>query len=173
MPILLVTSGYPLSGKTTLTKDMEKYGFERISAEDIREKTFGKTIEEIRPEEEEEVWKKVLEKRDEALKKGVSVCIDSVSPDNKSRLRFLELNKNLEKTTQKALVIIYADRERLLDRGRHRDKRITEALKRIKFVEKLWQKPADFPGVKVLKYKNNSRKEYDLLFGDIVKRLSL
>lgn len=109
----VVLSGYPKSGKTTLTERLvaDHPYFARIGVDELREMLFN----EIPPcRDEYLVYSLIAETRDALLEKGYSVVIDSTAPDNVTR-EFL-LSTKIKRLNQ-MLVVLTVDREILRERN--------------------------------------------------------
>jgi len=66
---LIVLTGWPADGKSSLSKELENYGFRYIDADSIRKEIYpNKFSLEIKyPDDWENIWNKVCIRRDELL----------------------------------------------------------------------------------------------------------
>ncbi len=108
---LIVLSGYPKSGKTTiskkLTKSIEKCA--RIGSDNLRDMLFG----EVYPcRDELLIWELIKELSIKLQKKGYSVIIDSTAPGNDLRRKLLEVAID-----RKLLLVVRASEEAIRARG--------------------------------------------------------
>jgi len=109
----IVLSGYPKSGKTMLANRLiaENKSFARIGVDQLRMMLFN----EAPPcRDEFLIYFMIAEMRDDLLKKGYSVVIDSTASDNVTR-EFLTVTK--VRHVNRLLVVLNVDREVLINRS--------------------------------------------------------
>jgi len=151
MPIWnLVLSGYPGSGKTVLARRLvsEHTGFVRISVDDLRAMFYGPVQP---PKEEDFVYSSLASLRDQVLRNGRSVVIDSTAPRNVTR-EFL-LNTRVKGVVRLVIMMIVEKTEL---EGRNRARGIEGA---VKAWESVWEPPPT--RMPVFKFRNNSLTEFE------------
>lgn len=157
----MVLCGYPRSGKTTLPRRLvvDHPYFARIGVDELRRMLF----KEVPPcRDEFLVYSMIAEMRDELLKRGYSVVIDSTAPDNVTR-EFLLTTK--VKSVNRLLVVLSVKREILI-------KRNTEKFGDADPVfawDKCWENPkGDIP---IFKFKSNTIEEFNAYYARLKELL--
>jgi len=151
MPIWnIVLSGYPGSGKSVLARRLvsDNPNFVRLSVDDLRAMYFGPGEP---PKEEEFVYSTIATLRDQTLRGGRSVVIDSTAPQNSTR-DFL-LNTKVQAAIR--LVVMMIVEKEVLE-GRNRERGMQGA---VQAWDKVWEKPAG--RIPVMKFRNNSLAEFE------------
>jgi predicted kinase len=147
----LVLSGYPRSGKTTLAKRViaENPYFARIGVDELRDVLFNETYP---CRDEFLIYSMMAEMRDDLLKRGYSIMIDSTAPDSITR-EFL-LTTEVEQVNR-LLIILNVDRAILIERIRGK---FGDASK-VYAWDKRWEKPKG--KIPIFKFKNNDMEEFN------------
>jgi len=157
----IVLSGYPTAGKTKLAQRLltEKHCFARVGVDELRKMLFN---ENYPCHDEFLVYSMIAEARDDLLKLGYSVIIDSTAPFNVTR-QFL-LTTRIEPVNP-LLVVVSADRDVLT-------KRTVEKFgdnAAILSYDKRWETPkSSFP---VFKFKSSSPEEFDAYYARLSELL--
>lgn len=171
MTKLVVFTGFPATGKTTLAKKlMNEEGFARLSTDDLRnqlyEKNYGQLKDENLGKEKEEAVRDIMGlSKNKLLKRGVNVVIDSSAPNKKLRNKFLYTNvKNIDNY----LVHIYSDIEILKNRQKERGKEesIIED-----FLNEYWEKLDENINATIIKIENNPPITLDELYFQLKGRI--
>jgi predicted kinase len=112
----LVLTGYPSSGKTFLARRLvqDNPTFARISGDDLRTMLFN---EPIPSRDEELVYSMLTLMRDELLRHGHSVVIDTTAPTNQTRTYLMSTKAP---NVDSLLIVVVANRELLLERANAR-----------------------------------------------------
>ena len=157
----IVLSGYPATGKTMLAQRLldEKPCFARVGVDELRKMFFN---EGYPCHDEFVVYSMIAEIRDDLLKFGYSVVIDSTAPINVTR-QFLLTTRI--KPVNPLLVIVSADRSVLA-------KRTVEKFGNsatISAYEKRWENPDS--GFPVFKFKSSDVEEFDAYYARLVELL--
>jgi len=157
----IVLSGYPKSGKTMLANRLiaENQYFARIGVDELRAMFFN----EAPPcRDEFLVYSMIAEMRDDLLKKGYNVVIDSTAPDNVTR-EFLTVTK--VKYVNRLLVVLNVDRGILIERNIEKFGDATPVLA----WDKRWEEPkSDIP---IFKFKSSNMKEFEAYYARLVELL--
>lgn len=163
---LLVLTGFPSSGKTSISEKLENY-FVCISTGLLREKIYPnkKPLEIKYPDDWEKIWDEVCLQRNEALYNDENVIIDSCAHTKYIREKFLFLPEDIENVRRK-LIILNTDQEEIARREKTRDRNMEKV---IDAMMTDYQDPREFEygDVIIEEYQNNS-------FGDqenIVKKI--
>jgi predicted kinase len=157
----IVLSGYPIAGKTMLAQRLlaEKSCFARVGVDELRKMFFN---ENYPCHDEFVVYSMIAEIRDDLLKFGYSVVIDSTAPFNVTR-QFLLTTRI--KPVNPLLVVVSVDRSVLT-------KRTTEKFgdnATVSAYDKRWEKPkGEFP---VFKFRNSSVEEFDAYYSRLSELL--
>lgn len=132
-PDLVVLTGYPSSGKSTVSKYFQKeYDFTIISADDLRHSMFGEgyfNLKEIPKGDlkEDLVWQMIDYAKMSALRKGLDILIDTTAMVDEVRDVHLNTTINGQGSilANKYLIWVDTDRnvigERNIKRGRSND----------------------------------------------------
>jgi predicted kinase len=157
----IVLSGYPTAGKTMLAQRLlaEKHCFARVGVDELRKMLFN---ENYPCHDEFVVYSMIAEIRDDLLKFGYSVIIDSTTPFNVTR-QFLLTTRI--KPVNPLLEVVSADRPVLTKRTMEKfgDNATISAY------DKRWEKPkGEFP---VFKFRNSSVEEFDAYYSRLSELL--
>ena len=108
---LVVLSGYPKTGKTTLSRALVKtmQDMARVSTDELRSMLFG---ERYPSRDERLIFGMVLELSKKLQERGYNVVIDSTAPNNAIRERLLEYSMD-----KKMLLVLRASEEEIAKRG--------------------------------------------------------
>jgi len=157
----IVLSGYPKSGKTMLANRLiaENLYFARIGVDELRDMLFNES-----PPCRDEflVYSMIAEMRDDLLKKGFSVVIDSTAPDNVTR-EFLTVPK--VKRVNRLLVVLNVGREVLIKRN---IERFGDASPVFAW-DKRWEEPRG--SIPIFKFRSSNRKEFDAYYARLKELL--
>jgi len=157
----IVLSGYPKSGKTMLANRLiaENLYFARIGVDELRDMLFNES-----PPCRDEflVYSMIAEMRDDLLKKGFSVVIDSTAPDNVTR-EFLTVPK--VKRVNRLLVVLNVGREVLIKRN---IERFGDASPVFAW-DKRWEEPKG--GIPIFKFKSNNMEEFEVYYARLTELL--
>jgi predicted kinase len=157
----IVLSGYPRSGKTMLARRLvaDSQSFARIGVDELREMFF---YESYPCRDEFLVYSMIAEMRDDLLKNGYSIVIDSTAPDNVTR-QFLLTTKF--KPVNRLLVVFNVDKNILMDRN---IEKFADAHPVFAY-DKRWEEPkGDIP---VFKFKSNNMKEFEAYYARLKELL--
>jgi len=157
----IVLSGYPKSGKTMLANRLiaENLYFARIGVDELRDMLFNES-----PPCRDEflVYSMIAEMRDDLLKKGYSVVIDSTAPDNVTR-EFLTVPK--VKHVNRLLVVLNVGREVLIKRN---IERFGDASPVFAW-DKRWEEPRG--SIPIFKFRSSNMKEFDAYYARLKELL--
>ncbi len=147
----IVLSGYPGSGKTKLAKRLltDHQYFARLGVDELRMMFFNEGY----PSRDEYItYSMIAEMRDDLLRFGYSVIIDSTAPFNVTR-QFLLTTKI--KPVNPLLIIIQVDKPILVERTfeKYGDE------EKVLAYENRWENPEE--GFPVFKFKSNNTEEFD------------
>ncbi|MEM2099035.1 MAG: AAA family ATPase [Candidatus Bathyarchaeia archaeon] len=153
----IVLSGYPTAGKTTLAQRIltEKNQFARIGVDELRRMFFN---ENYPCRDEFLVYSMIAEIRDDLLKNGYSVIIDSTAPSNVTR-QFL-LTTNI-KHVNSLLIVVSVDRPVLTKRIIQKFGDNTPILA----YDRRWEKPKN--NLPIFKFKSNSKEEFETYYSSL------
>jgi predicted kinase len=157
----IVLSGYPTVGKTMLAQRLlaEKHCFAQVGVDDLRKMFFN---ENYPCHDEFVVYSMIAEIRDDLLKFGYSVIIDSTAPFNVTR-QFLLTTRI--KPVNPLLVVISVDRTVLTKRTIEKFGDNTAILA----YDKRWEKPkGEFP---VFKFKSSNAYEFEAYYARLIELL--
>lgn len=157
----IVLSGYPGAGKTMLATRLlaEKHCFARVGVDELRKMFFN---ENYPCHDEFVVYSMIAEIRDDLLKFGYSIVIDSTAPFNVTR-QFLLTTRM--KPVNPLLVVVSAERAVLT-------KRTTEKFGNVETIlayDKRWENPES--GFPVFKFKSSDAEEFDAYYARLVELL--
>ena len=109
-------TGYPSSGKTLVARRLvqEKADFVRASGDDLRTMFFN---EPIPSRDEDPVYSTLTVMRDEMLRRGYNVVVDTTAPTKKTRSYLM---RTRVPNVDGLLIVVVANREALLERTRAR-----------------------------------------------------
>ncbi len=129
---LVVFSGWPSSGKTTIAKGLESRKTGYVSTDETRDRIYpGMFPLDIKyPSGWEAIWKSVCDQRDAHIMAGNNVVIDSCGQNSYIRGKFLYVLAE-RPYVRKTVVFLDTDEEELVHRERQRGRDIA-AIKRIK-----------------------------------------
>ena len=174
---LVVLTGYPHSGKTTIAEFLVKHRFKRLELYEIRQKLFGEWWP-LQDDKEREARLFFQFQKSDLLAGGKNVVLDSCAISNIDRLEsfFLPKFASTKFKINKYLLYLDTDRKILLKRNlgdKERDKKTFWEI--LKTVDKYWQNPKTYKGksVKLLIYKNNNLKDLEKIKTDLTKKLKL
>jgi predicted kinase len=157
----IVLSGYPRAGKTMLAQRLvaENQCYARVGVDELRKMLFNETYP---CHDEYLVYSMIAEMRDDLLKLGYCVVIDSTAPFNITR-QFLLTTKITP--VNPLLVVVSVDRPVLLKRTAEKFGDTTPVLA----YEKRWEQPkGDFP---VFKFRSSSKVEFDAYYARLTELL--
>jgi predicted kinase len=157
----IVLSGYPTAGKTMLAQRLlaEKQCFARVGVDELRKMFFN---ENYPCHDEFVVYSMIAEIRDDLLKFGYSVIIDSTAPFNVTR-QFLLTTRITP--VNPLLVVVSVDRSVLTKRTI--EKFGNDAT--ISAYDKRWEKPKG--GFPVFKFKSNDSEEFEAYYARLTELL--
>ena len=157
----IVLSGYPTAGKTMLAQRLlaEKHCFARVGVDELRKMLFN---ENYPCHDEFVVYSMIAEIRDDLLKFGYSVVIDSTAPFNVTR-QFLLTTRI--KPVNPLLVVVSVDRSVLTKRTMEKFGDNATILA----YDKRWETPkSSFP---VFKFRSSSAEEFDAYYARLSELL--
>jgi hypothetical protein len=157
----IVLSGYPRAGKTMLAQRIvtDHQCFARVGVDELRTMLFG---EDYPCRDEYVVYSMIAETRDELLKNGYSVVVDSTAPYNVTR-QFLLTTKVTP--VNPLLVIVSVEKPILLQRTTEKFGSTTPVMA----YEKRWEQPKnDFP---VFKFRSSNAEEFDAYYARLKELL--
>jgi predicted kinase len=157
----IVLSGYPTAGKTMLAQRLlaEKQCFARVGVDELRRMLFN---ENYPCHDEFMVYSMIAEIRDDLLRFGYSVIIDSTAPFNVTR-QFL-LTTSI-KPVNPLLVVVSVDRAVLTQRTVEKFGDSTH----ISAYDKRWETPKS--GFPVFKFRSSSAEEFDAYYARLSELL--
>jgi predicted kinase len=157
----IVLSGYPTAGKTMLAQRLlaEKHCFARVGVDELRSMFFN---ENYPCHDEFVVYSMIAEIRDDLLKFGYSVIIDSTAPFNVTR-QFL-LTTSI-KPVNPLLVVVSVDRAVLTQRTVEKFGDNAAILA----YAKRWETPKS--GFPVFKFRSSSAEEFDAYYARLSELL--
>jgi hypothetical protein len=157
----IVLSGYPKSGKTMLANRLvaENQHFARIGVDELRSMLFN----EVPPcRDEFLVYSMIAHIRDELLRKGYSVVIDSTAPDNATR-DFLTATKI--KNINRLLVMLNVNRDILIKRNIEKFGNATPVFA----WDKRWEEPRG--NIPIFKFKSNNMMQFEVYYTRLIELL--
>ena len=180
---LVVFTGYPHSGKTTIANFLVEHGFVSIELNEIRKELFDEEFPKI-TEHSERISRLVFQYRKlDNLIKGKSVIMDTAAISNTDREEnFLipefaaQILKNKKFKLKKYLLYIDVDRNLMKKRNMKDPNRNNKVFFRVlKTIDKYWQEPKSYKSksVKRLTYKNNAKEDLEKIKISISKVLNL
>lgn len=176
MQELIVTTGYPCSGKSTVAKYLEdSLHFVRISTDDLRQKMYS--VEDYPSfskspdfnEREALIWDVLEEQKADALERGKDVVVDVSAPKNKVREKLLEVSialRFLKVPINRYL--LYLDvckdilKRRNIQKGRTNDP--------VAEWSPYWEEPKQGKTYQILKYENNTQDRLAEILVNLDKR---
>jgi predicted kinase len=199
IPYLVVLTGYPCAGKTTVADYLtEELGFVRLSSDNLRETlyaadclsiedgpdsedkdwTLWRTLEDGRrlPIEDSELkdwimWRILRESKLRYLGYGLDVVIDSSAPKNEHRMMLLDTTMPGYAIELRAdKYLLFLDVERDVIEQRNREK--YRDLGSLKYWDDNWEgQPDDYlPECRVLTYQNNTPEQREAMLRELDKR---
>lgn len=147
----IVLSGYPKTGKTLLAKRLvaENKNFARIGVDDLRSMLF----DEVPPcRDEFLVYYLIAEMRDNLLKRGYSVIIDSTAPDNVTRVFLLTTNV---REVNRLVILFNVEREVVIERNID----LLGDASSVFAWDNRWETPLG--GIPIFKFKSNNMEEFE------------
>jgi len=157
----IVLSGYPRAGKTMLAQRLvaENPCFARVGVDELRDMLFH---EKYPCHDEYIVYSMIAEMRDDLLRLGYCVVIDSTAPFNVTR-QFLLTTKVTP--VNPLLVVVSVDRQVLLKRTAEKFGDTAHVVA----YEKRWEQPKDdFP---VFKFRSSSAEEFEAYYARLTELL--
>jgi len=157
----IVLSGYPTAGKTMLAQRLlaEKQCFARVGVDELRKMFFN---ENYPCHDEFLAYSMIAEIRDDLLKFGYCVVIDSTASFNVTR-QFLLTTRI--KPVNPLLVVVSADRSVLTQRTMEKFGDNATILA----YDKRWEKPkGEFP---VFKFRSSNAEEFDAYYARLIELL--
>ena len=157
----IVLSGYPRAGKTLLAQRLvaENQCFARVGVDELRDMLFH---EKYPCHDEYVVYSMIAEMRDDLLRLGYCVVIDSTAPFNVTR-QFLLTTKVTP--VNPLLVVVSVDRQVLLKRTAEKFGDTAHVVA----YEKRWEQPKDdFP---VFKFRSSSAEEFEAYYARLTEVL--
>lgn len=172
-PTLVVTTGYPCSGKSTVSAYLNRiFDFMVVSSDDLRKDLFNISdfLEFLRKDKrarqkENVLWNVVNTAKCEALHSGLDVIVDSCASAHISRADLLS-TENLN--VQKYLLYLKVKKDILMQRNKDKGRKDP-----ITLWEKYWQEPKPSRGYTLLAYNNNTAEQLRYIFKDLEKRFKL
>ncbi len=157
----IVLSGYPRSGKTMLARRLvaDNQFFARIGVDELREMFF---YEAYPCRDEFLIYSMIAEMRDDLLKNGYNIVIDSTAPDNVTR-QFLLTTK--AKPVNRLLVAFNVDKNLLIERN---IEKFADAHPVFAY-DKRWEEPKG--GIPVFKFKSNNMREFEAYYARLKELL--
>ena len=165
-PRLVILTGYPTCGKSTVSKFLvQSEGYKRLSGDDISIELFGHTYPYRENEDPERIWQTIYQRRDTLLEEGKDVVIDTTAYNEEMR------NKLFDAPTQsdKYLVWLQVNPETMNKRQEGRGW-TPESIGEWKKVVG-WEDPRQ-NGYKILVYRNNSTEDLERIKSDLKGQLS-
>src|SRR3989338_6424382 len=104
---LVVFTGYPHSGKTTIAGFLVKHGFVRLELDEIRKELFGRGYPHITDDTEREARLTLQFRKLDFLVEGKNVIIDSCSLNNTDKLENFSLPSFVLKKIKIKKYLIY------------------------------------------------------------------
>ncbi len=167
---LIVFTGWPADGKTTLSKRLSlEEGFLRISTDELRRELHPKDYDHISyPEVWLFIWEKVCGRRDNALLNSKNVIIDSCAHTQYIRDRFFDLDSIRKDLTMKNIFVMpylvqltITNEERM--RRFQKDDTVDGGMFSMRRMSSEFQFLEDYKrkGVTVLQFPNNNEDEQE------------
>jgi len=150
----IVLSGYPKSGKTLLARRLitENPNFARVGVDELRTMLFN----EAPPcRDEFLLYSMIAQIRDNLLRKGYSVVIDSTAPDNVTR-NFL-LSARI-RNVNRMVILFNVEREIIVERNIM----FFGDASPVSAWDKRWEPPVG--GVPIFKFKSNNMEEFEVCY---------
>jgi len=146
----LVLTGYPSSGKTLVARRLvrDRADFVRVSADDLRTMFFN---EPIPSRDEDLLYLTLTVMRDEVLRRGYNVVVDTTALTNKTRSYLM---RTRVPKVDSLLIVVVARREALLERTHVRGH-----FGAVEAWDKSWEPPAN--GVPTFKFRNDNLEEFE------------
>ena len=168
-PRLVVLTGYPTSGKSTIARYMQdELGFCKIGTDDIGEMLYGKSFPGVLQDEQGELKESIMRYGSYHLKmllisEGFDTVLDVTAPTNDIRRQWLDTKHvNGEFPAEKYLMTLRVDKEELLRRP------FPEI---VPFWDKHWEEPEENPvGYELLLYRNNTPQDREVIYADLKQR---
>ena len=163
---LLVLTGYPTCGKSTVSKFLEQeLGYTRLSGDDISIELFGHTYPYTENEDPERIWETIYQRRDQALRDGQNVVIDTTGYNEQRRRELFDTPTEVERY----LGWLQVNPETISRRqeGRQWNQDSVDQWK--SYVG--WEDPRQ-NGYRFLVYQNNSPEDLEQIKTDLRKQLS-
>jgi len=167
---LVVFTGYPHSGKTTIANFLVKHGFLRLEIDQIRKELFGRGFPNVNDEEERLARLTFQYRKADILASGKSVMLDSCSISKVDRQEnflipdFVENSLRKQKMKLRKYLIFLDVKRKIIIKRNISDNREKKALLDILGkIDKSWQDPKSYNSkdVKLLVYKNNTKQDLE------------
>lgn len=168
-PRLVLLSGYPRAGKTTVAGYLQELGFVRIARSPLREMLFGRTAPELtedhdfKPKEYDILWPTVNYMKLGLLPRGCDVVIDASAVYNDMRRQLLD---TLSIDVEKHLIVLRTAWNEVVRREMERSGDLG-------YLQKLasdWQEPSPDLGCPVIEYHNNIPEDLETIKADLHSR---
>jgi predicted kinase len=157
----IVLSGYPKSGKTMLARRLvtENPNFTRVGVDELREMLFS----EAPPcRDEFLLYSMIAQIRDNLLKKGYSVVIDSTAPDNITR-NFL-LSTRI-RNVNRMVILFNVEKEIIIERNIM----FFGDASPVSVWDEKWEPPVG--GVPIFKFRSNNMEEFETSYAHLKELL--
>ncbi len=179
---LVVFTGWPADGKSSLSKELESYGFKCVGTDSVRKEICpNKFPLEIKyPDDWENIWNEVCIRRDDLLCNDNHVIIDSCAQNKYIRDKFFTVSvkvesyfKNNNVDLRRELVQLYISEDVRIMREKNRGRNPHCMLELMDVMKTDYQSPRDyrFKNVEFLEYQNNNLEEQKRIIDDFIMRL--
>ena len=163
-PKLVVLTGYPTCGKSTVSRFLGQMGYTRFSGDKISIELFGHTYPYKNDEDPERIWRRIYQRRDESLKRGENVVIDTTAYDEQRRKKLFDTQTPVDKY----LVWLQVNSQTMNKRAEGRQW-TEDSIKQWKnFVG--WEDPKQ-NDYQLLVYQNNSQEDLKNIKGDLIQQM--
>ncbi|MEM3731682.1 MAG: AAA family ATPase [Candidatus Bathyarchaeia archaeon] len=154
-------SGYPRSGKTTLAYRLvaDNQNFARVGVDELRTMLFN----EAPPcRDEFLIYSMIAEMRDDLLKRGYNVIVDSTAPDNATREFLLSTKVG---GVNRLLIVLNVERSILIKRNIERFGNADPVIA----WDKRWEEPKG--NIPIFKFKNNNMLQFEVYYARLKELL--
>lgn len=180
---LIVFTGWPADGKSSLSKELENYGFKYVGTDTIRKEIYpNKFPLEIKyPDDWENIWNEVCSCRDELLCKRNHVIIDSCAQNKYIRDKFFTVPAKIESyfesndiVIRRELVHLHISEDERVAREKNRGRNPHYMLELMDVMKTDYQNPRDyrFENVEFLEYQNSNLEEQKEIINNFITRLN-